>query len=184
MSTWGRSRSPSATSRSRSPCSVGAWLEPAAAAKGPLEGPVRSAAWVARDRVVVAGSNYRPIGERSMVTEAAGVQLIDLSNWSVRTLAGGASAATVAGDTVLAFGGTYGPSGLRGIGLRGFGRDTRERFHLFGDRFVAAVTAVGGYAYVSEQSETETTIEVVELASGRIVRTVRTPTYTDVLRPD
>jgi hypothetical protein len=104
-----------------------AWLEPAAVAKGPLEGPIRSAAWIGRDRVVVAGSNYRPTGERSTVSEAAGARLIDVRDWSVRTLAGGASTAVATGDTVLAFGGTQGPAGLRGIGLRGFGRDGRER---------------------------------------------------------
>jgi hypothetical protein len=160
------------------------WLEPAALAKGPLEGPVRFARWLADDRVVVAGSNYRPSDERGMVSEAAGVRLIDTRNWSVRTLAEEASDALVAGDTVLAFGGTQGPAGLRGIGLYGFGADGRERFHLFEDRFVAVVSAVGRYAYVSEQSEAETRIEVVDIPSGRVVRTVRKQTYTDVLQLD
>jgi hypothetical protein len=160
-----------------------AWLDPAAAAKGPLEGPARSAAWVSADHVVVAGWNYRPTGERTMVSEAAGVRLIDTRNWSVRTLAGQASSALVAGNTLLAFGGTQG-QGLRGIGLRGFGSDGRERFQLFGDRFVAVVTAVGRYAYVSEQSQANTRIQVIDIASGRVVRTVRKQTYMDILRFD
>jgi hypothetical protein len=160
------------------------WLEPAALAKGPLEGPVRSAAWIGADRVVVAGWNYRPMGDRGMVSEAAGVRLIDTDNWSVRTLAEEASAAVVAGDTVLAFGGTQGPDGLGGIGLQAFGSDGRERFHLFEDRYVAVVAAVGRYAYVSEQSEAETQIEVVDITSGRVVRTIQKQTYFDVLQLD
>jgi hypothetical protein len=116
--------------------------------------------------------------------EAAGVRLIDVRSWSVRTLAGGAGAAAVAGERLLAYGGTQGPGGLRGIGLRGFGHDGRERFHLFGDRFVAVATALGRYAYVSEQSQNETTIEIVDLASGRVVRTVRKNAYVELLRFD
>jgi hypothetical protein len=160
------------------------WLEPAALAKGPLEGPVRSATWIAGDRVVVTGSNYRPVGERGTIFEAAGIRLIDTRNWSIRTLAEEASDAVVAGDTVLAFGGTQGPAGLDGIGLQGFGLDGGERFHLFEDRFVAVVAAVGRYAYVAEQSETETRIEIVDIASGRVVRTLRKQTYFDVLQLD
>jgi len=159
------------------------WLDPAASAKGPLEGPARSAAWVSAHRVVVAGWNYRPTGERTMVSEAAGVRLIDTRNWSVRTLAQGASSTLVAGDTLLAFGGTHG-QGLRGIGLQAFGPDGRERFHLFEDRFVAVVTAVGRYAYVSEQSQAQTRIQVVDITSGRVIRTVRKQTYIDILKLD
>ena len=160
------------------------WLEPAARAKGPLDGPVRSAAWVGRDRVVVAGWNYRPTGERTMIAAAAGVTVIDTRDWSVRTVAGDASAAVVAGDTILAFGGTHGPTGLRGVGVQGFGADGRRRFHLFGNRFVGSVRAVGRYAYVSQQSEAETRIDVVDVTSGRLVRTVRKQTYMDVLQVD
>jgi DNA-binding beta-propeller fold protein YncE len=160
------------------------WLEPAALAKGPLEGPVRSAVWVSGDRVLVAGSNYRPNGDRGMVSEAAGVRLIDTRTWTVRTLAEEASAGLVAGDMLLAFGGTQGPVGLRGVGLRGFGLDGGERFHLFEDRFVAVVAAVGQYAYVSEQSESETRVDVVDITSGRVVRTARKQTYFDVLQLD
>jgi hypothetical protein len=159
------------------------WLDPTALAKGPLKGPVRVARWLGGDRVVVAGFNNRA-GEHGTVYEAAGVRLIDTRNWSVRTLAEDASDALIAGDTVLAFGGTQGPAGLRGVGLYGFGSDGRERFHLFEDRFVAVVSAVDRYAYVAEQSEAETRIEVVDITSGRVVRTVRTQTYTDVLQLD
>jgi hypothetical protein len=161
-----------------------AWLEPAALAKGPLEGPVRSAAWLPGDRIAVAGWNYRQIGDRAMVSEAAGLRLIDTRDWSVRTLAEGATAVAAAGDSLLAFGGTQGPEGFRGIGLRGFGTDGREQFQLFGGRFVPSVTAVGRYAYAAEQSETRTRIEVVDLVSGRVVRTVRRNAYLEVLRVD
>jgi hypothetical protein len=159
------------------------WLDPAAAAKGPLEGPARSAAWVSSDHVAVAGWNYRPTGERTMVSEAAGLRLIDTRNWTVRTLAQDASSALVAHDTLLAFGGTHGQR-RRGTGLQAFGLDGRERFHLLGDRFVAVVTAVGRYAYVSEQSQAHTRIQVIDITSGRVVRTVRKQTYMDILRLD
>ena len=85
---------------------------------------------------------------------------------------------------MLAFGGTQGPAGLRGIGLQAFGLDGGERFRLFDDRFVAVVAAVGRYAYVSEQSESETRIEVVDITSGRVVRTLRKQAYFDVLQFD
>jgi len=160
------------------------WLEPTASAKGPLDGPVRSASWIPGGGVVVSGWDHRATGERTSVAEAAGVSLVDTRTWSVRTLAEAASVAVVSGDTVLAFGGSYGPGGLRGTGLRAFDRDGRERFHLYGDRYVGAVTAVGRYAYVSEQFETETQIDVVELSTGRVVRTVRTPRYTEILPLD
>jgi hypothetical protein len=161
-----------------------AWLEPQALAKGPLEGPVRSAVWLPGDRIAVAGWDYRQVGERAMVSEAAGVRLIDTRDWSVRTLTEGATAVAAAGDSLLAFGGTQGPEGLVGTGLQAFGSDGRERFRLFGDRFVAVVTATGRYAYVAEQSETRTRIDVVDLTSGRVVRTVRRPAYMQVLRLD
>lgn len=118
-----------------------------------------------------------------MVSEAAGLRLIDTRNWSVRTLDQEASSALAAGDTLLAFGGTHG-QGLRGTGLQAFGPDGRERFRLFGDRFVAVATAVGRYAYVSEQSSAETRIQVIDLTSGRVVRTVRKQTFMDILRLD
>jgi hypothetical protein len=161
-----------------------AWLEPEALAKGPLEGPVRSAAWLPGGRIAVTGWNYRRIGDRAMVSEAAGVRLIDTRDWSVRTLSEGATAVAATGDSVLAFGGTQGPEGLVGTGLRAFGSDGREQFHLFGGRFVAVATAVGRYAYVAEQSEARTRIDVVDLTSGRVVRTVRRPAYLEILRGD
>ena len=160
------------------------WLEPTASAKGPLDGPVRSATWTAGGGIVVSGWDYLMTGERTMVSEAAGVRLIDVGTWSVRTLAENASAAVVAGDTILAFGGTNGPGGPRGIGLRAFDREGRERFHVFGDRHVGAVSAVGRYAYVFEQAEAEMQVEIVDLHRGRVLPTVRRSPYMEVLQLD
>jgi hypothetical protein len=159
------------------------WLEPAASAKGPLEGPVRSAAWAPGGRIAVSGSNHRKTGPRTGVADGAGLHLIDTRDWTVETLVEGASETLVAGDAVLAYGGSHGPDGLRGIGLRGFDADGRERFHLFGDRYVGAVSAVGRYAYVSQQLEEVTRVDVVDLATGRVVRTVHR-SYVEVLPLD
>jgi hypothetical protein len=158
------------------------WLEPTASAKGPLDGPVRSATWMAGGGIVVAGWDHRRTGERTSVAEAAGVRLIDPATWSVRTLAESGSSAVVAGDTILVFGGTYGPSGPRGIGLRAFDRNGNERFHVFGDRGVGSVSAAGRYAYVSEQDQSKMQIELVDLRSGRVLPTVRRATYMDILQ--
>ena len=152
------------------------WLEPRAHAKS-IDGPARTAVWVGRDHVAVAG--METTGRH---LHATGAHLIDTRDWTVRPLASDASAIAASGGTVLVFGGSgsWTDRGREFTGLRGFDATARERFRLFDGRHVASVAVAGRYAYLENNGATW--FRVVDLRTGR-VHVARTRTTSMILGP-
>lgn len=81
-----------------------------------------------------------------------------------------ATAATLAGTTLLAFGSTYSSeTGLfEGMGLKAYTLDGEERFHHFASEPIWYVETAGSYAYV--RFEDSCAGALVELRSGKHLR--------------
>jgi hypothetical protein len=142
------------------------WLEPRAEAKGPLLGAVRQAVWLGNGRLAVTGEDGRP-GRDGVVTHAAGLSLVDTRTWKVETVQADATAATMAGGTLLVSNAAY-PE-LQGIGLRGFDLRGNQRFHLFGRRAVSVLARLDERAFVDDGGVTY----AVDTRTGRVLRVVR-----------
>jgi hypothetical protein len=143
------------------------WLEPTAEAKGPLLGSVRRALWLGNGRLAVTGEDGRP-GRDGVVTHAAGLSLIDTRTWKVETVQRDATAATMAGGTLLASTAAY-PE-LEAIGLRGYDLDGDERFHVFGTRAVSVLARLDDRVFV-ENGDGLT--RAVDARTGRVRLVVR-----------
>lgn len=144
------------------------WLEPTAQAKS-IIGPSRHATWFA-GRLVVAGIDYHGFEGGRLRATTLGVKSIDTEDWSVETLDAAASAFSIVAGRLLLYGGPY--DSRTGVGLDAYDQSGRRVFALFGDRHVGYVQTAGRYAYVS--SENSTRHEIVDVVSGRVIRTVRT----------
>jgi hypothetical protein len=133
------------------------WLEPTADAKG-AGGPTRIAAWAGNGLIAVSGRNG---------LSPAGLALIDTRRWRVRSVDPSAEGFALAGRLILAWGRE---------GLNAFDLDGRRRFHLSGPGGVPGVSVYGRRAYVpfaGRHNEIDGVLtRVVELPSGRVVRTV------------
>lgn len=144
------------------------WLDPPAYAKA-ISGPSRSALWLNHDVVAVTGIDIAATTSHAgtdIDVTPAGLSLIDTSDWSVRSVNDETSDMTLAGGTLLAFGGP------NRIGLVGYDLDGHERFHLFKNEEVAYVLTAGGYAYIG--SDNSTFFRLVDLHSGRPAGTAAT----------
>ena len=68
------------------------------------------------------------------------------------------------------------------MGLAAYGSDRSLRFRLFGGHAVWVSTALAGRAYVSLQTSSGTSpVEVVDLASGKVVEERPSPVPTPLL---
>lgn len=156
------------------------WLEPEAQAKVST-GPSRSAAWVGEDTIVVWGEDFRASvrddGSFRGTNAPGGVELVDVRDWTVRTVDERAPYALVSRGAIAAFGArrTYGSDidAVEGVGLTVYDTDGRRRFRLFDDEPIWSVEAVGAYAYVGPGRDGR--LRVVDLRSGKIVREVVIP---------
>ncbi|HKG10157.1 MAG TPA: hypothetical protein VKB07_06250 [Gaiellaceae bacterium] len=142
------------------------WLEPPAEAKGPLLGAVRRAVWLGNGLLAVTGEDGRP-GRDGVVTQAAGLSVVDTRTWKVEAVQRAATAATMAGGTLLASAAGY-PE-LEGIGLRGYNLDGDQRFHVFGSRAVSVLGRLDGRVFVDDGGATY----AVDARTGRVARIVR-----------
>lgn len=144
------------------------WLDPPAEAKISF-GWSREAVWLGNGLIAVSGSDYH--GLRSV---AAGLKLIDVRAWAVRTLDQHVSFHRVAGDVLLAAGAeSNGESNSEtGMGLTAFTLEGRELWHALGDQPVWWLEVAAGYVYVPEAVGNATVLRVIELATGRLVREV------------
>lgn len=136
---------------------IGAWLEPAAEAKVPLAGPVRSARWVGAGFLAVWGHDTEVTGqgrEVHMREIPAGVKLIDTRAWSSRTLDPAASSLAVAGDTLIAYGARWDSATrkMSGVGLTAFDQTGTVRFKRFGSTPIHAVQPLGSRIAVQESA--------------------------------
>lgn len=144
------------------------WLEPAAQAKS-MEGAFRDARWFA-GRLVVAGTDYHGLRDNRLVATSHGVKAIDVDDWSVKTIDEAASWFSVVAGRLLVYGAPYGSR--TGTGLDAYDASGGLAFSLFGNRHVPYVQMAGRYAYVSTRNSSRH--EIVDVVSGRVLRTVRT----------
>jgi hypothetical protein len=142
------------------------WLEPKAEAKGPLLGSSRRALWLGNGRLAVTGEDGRP-GRDGVLTVAAGLSLVDTRTWKTETIQRDATAATMAGGTLLAS--VSGFPALQPIGLRGYDLDGDQRFHLFGAQAVSVLARLDERVFV----DTGGVARAVDPRTGRIGRVVR-----------
>ena len=91
-------------------------------------------------------TNTRRFDAGARVRRSAGLTLIDTSTWKLEMVQRDATTATRAGGTLLAS--TTGYPELRGIGLRGYDLDGRQRFHLFGTRAVSVLARLDERVFV------------------------------------
>jgi DNA-binding beta-propeller fold protein YncE len=153
-----------------------AWLEPTAQAKT-MEGVIVGAHWFA-GRIVVAATEYHGVRDNRLQATSDGVKTIDVGDWRLRTLDESAAGFSVVAGRLLVYGAPYGARA--GTGLDAYDRSGGLAFSLFGDRHVAYVQTAGRYAYVSTQNSSRH--EIVDVASGRVLRTVRTKAPLTLLR--
>lgn len=157
------------------------WLEPPAQAKA-SDGPARRAVWLDEHLVAVAGSDaHAGTGASGTVEErnrASGLRLVDTRSWTVRTLDPDASAFSVAGELVLAYGALWDGNERRftGPGLTAYNHNGRPAFRLFRGEAVSWVQTAGRYAYaVVERGGPvlDSHLYVVDLASERVLHELR-----------
>lgn len=147
------------------------WLEPAAYAKQ-VSGYHRQAQWLGADLVAVSGTDTEDGRYR-----AAGLLVIDTRTWSVRTIDRGAMSFEVAGDALLATGGSWDAASQRnvGIGVAAYGHDGEKRLHLFDGERAWVALVYDGRAYVGLTGSGQEPLRVVELATGRVLGTRQQP---------
>jgi hypothetical protein len=151
------------------------WLDPAAHAKG-ASGPTRSARWLGGGHVAVAGADEEWFtnnrGEGQTRIRAAGLSIIDTHDWRMRLVDPGASDLRVAGDLLLATGGSWDSATGKGeaIGLAAYSFDGAKRFDRFDGREAWIDEVYDGRAYVSvaaPEAPSKLEFPIVDLVSGR-----------------
>jgi hypothetical protein len=143
------------------------WLEPAAAAKQ-VSGYWREARWLGGGLLAISGTDTEQ-GEM----QPAGLLVADTRGWSVRTIDRSAMSFEVAGDVLLAMGGSWDPSTERmtGFGLVTYGFDGGKRFQLFDGEQAWLALVYGGRAYVGISGQGAVPLRIVDLATGHVVGT-------------
>jgi hypothetical protein len=126
------------------------------------------------ERAVVNGN------AEQMSSSPAGLAIVDVRNWTIRTLDRGADDVAVDDGLLLVTGRTWSSTEQRttGMGLAAYGSDTKLRFHLFEGGSAWVQQTWNGRAYVLVDGDTN----VVELATGRLVER-RTGTTPSLLLP-
>jgi hypothetical protein len=150
------------------------WLEPAALAKGPIDGPWRSARWLGNGLIAVSGTNETSTGANSGSVTPAGLSLIDTSTWTVRMLDPNPMRFSFADGLLLAYsdiGASPPPEAApTPTGLTAYSLDGSQRFHLFGSAPISLLDAVGNLAYTSPDSRGT---DVIDLDRGQVIRQTR-----------
>lgn len=141
---------------------------PAAVSKV-IEGWGRGAIWLRDGTVAVSGSTDVVEGDRVIHT-TTGVELVDVSSGSLRSLDSTGTGAIKTGNVLLTFGG----SALRGYDLSG-----QLRFELLRGRDTAYVQTAGRWVYVGRNNSTAFT--VVDVRAGKVVGSAKTPHPTIVV---
>jgi hypothetical protein len=146
-----------------------AWLQPAAQAKG-MNGTTWNGVALGNGFVAVTGTTERAVlngGSEQMSSSPAGLAIVDIRNWTIRTLDRGADSVAVSDGLLLATGRSWTSTEQRtnGMGLAAYGSDRKLRFHLFAGGSAWVQQTWHGRAYVGVDGKTA----VVELATGRVV---------------
>lgn len=137
------------------------WLEPEAHAKGPMTGSRRQALWLGNGLLAVSGSEWDSGGGHRYSESPAGLDVIDTSSWSARTLDERVNRILLADDAFLGVGGY----GHERSGVNVYDLDGDLRYRLFEGLPVWDLQAAGSYAYVL----IERLLSVVDLRSGEVV---------------
>ena len=148
---------------------LSAWLQPEAQAKG-MNGTTWHGVVLGNGFVAVTGTVERAVvngNNEQMSSSPAGLAIVDVRNWTIRTLDRGADSVAVADGLLLATGRSWTSTEQRstGMGLAAYGSDAKLRFHLFagGSAWVQQVWRGRGYIVVDGKTN------VIELATGRVV---------------
>jgi len=152
------------------------WFVPTAAAKGPIAGPVRQVVWLGDGKLAIAGVDVDVVARQFGIdvnTAPFGLRIVDTRTWTARTLDERATGLATTANALLAYAGSYDeqfrPTG--GIGLVGFTGGGTKAFHAFGDAPIFWAKTVRSTAYVAPEG----TIVGVNVATGKVVRTLRGP---------
>jgi hypothetical protein len=146
---------------------LASWLVPPAEAKE-ISGPTRSAVWVGDGLVAVWGGNAG-MDPKGYAEDPSGLELVDTTTWTVRTVDRTASSASLVDGRLLVWGASFGPGGNRGYGLTVFGPGERRPVHLFGSQEVIWVQVNGNLAYVSLSEGNANAYAVLDLTSQRVL---------------
>jgi hypothetical protein len=151
------------------------WLEPAAQAKGQIDGPFRSALWLGKGLIAVSGTDMTATAAADDLVVPAGLKLIDTHDWTIRTLDPATMSVSYADGLLLSFGDSLANGGPRG--LSAYAPDGSRRFHLFGSDPVYQLQSLGSLAY----AETAQRSYVIDLSRGQVLRRMRGPLPTLVI---
>jgi hypothetical protein len=153
------------------------WLTPAAEAKA-MEGPYRSARWLGDGMLAVSGTDYsigrNAKGEETEIGAPAGVQLIDTSSWTSRTLSPESTDVATAPHLVIAQGGRWDAEAEKtvGPGVVAFGLDGREHWRLPQPALWIDSYSGVGYGYVDVE-DSQRVVKIIDLATGSVVRALK-----------
>lgn len=113
-----------------------------------FEGSVRHAVWTYSGTIAVSGWDGVPGQQHA--SRAAGITLIDVREWTSRSLGAGSNVATN-GWSLLGWSSIWDPAAQRtvGSGLTGYSAAGARRFHLFGEDAVSVSAIAGRYAYLA-----------------------------------
>jgi hypothetical protein len=148
-------------------------IVPPAYAKEPVHVRTRFAEVLPNGAIAVTGED-QPATRRPHVQRPIpfGLRLIDPRSWTVRTVDADAQGFSVAGGLVLARRWAMTNDGLRRIGVRAYDTAGTLRFARFEGADVIVRGAAGRHAYVEARQAGRRRIHVLELDSGRTVRTL------------
>jgi hypothetical protein len=149
---------------------LSSWLQPNAEAKG-MNGTSWRGQSLGNGFVAVTGTVERAIvngNSQEMTSAPAGLAIVDVRDWTIRTLDRGADDVAVTDGLLLATGRSWTSAQQQtptGMGLAAYGSDTKLRFHVFEGASAWVQQTWNGRAYVLVDGRTT----VVDLATGRIV---------------
>jgi hypothetical protein len=167
------------------------WLVPAAQAKG-ANGPMLTAQWLGHGLIALTGTDESAIRHKDGSTvfsmRPAGLRIVDTHDWSSHILDPHADAALVASGVLLASGGSShsdsSGSTSFGEGVADYNPDGSLRWRLDQGVQVSLIAAYGHRALVQkfDTSSTQSApLQLVNLASGHVVRTLPGNTYSWLL---
>ena len=149
-------------------------------AKGGIRGSWRSAVWLGNGLLAVTGAESKvrrdADGNTEQTTTPSGLLLTDTRSWTTRLLQRDATTVTLAGGSLLAYGGGYDSAAdtSPGAGLTIYGLDGTRRAHLFSRTPLYRMDAEGRFAYVWFPDGGGHVV-VVRTASGRVVANLTRP---------
>jgi hypothetical protein len=149
-------------------------IEPAAHAKGtPVKVRTRFGEVLPNGAIAVTGEDRPPVRHPAVPRPVPfGLRLIDPRTWTVKTVDAESQDFTVAGGIVLARRWSMGDDGLRGIGVRAYDTAGTRVWSRFEGADTIVRGAAGRLAYVEVEESGRRGIHVLELPTGRTVRTL------------